>query len=214
MQPLPASFQFAKLMSQQKNVQPVEFVLDTEVCTLGRSPMCDVVVTQQKTVSRLHAKIELEGPRYILYDANSANGTFVNGHRTREPYLLKHEDDIGLGTPTAMLRFNDPDPTAPVQGLLHFDDQAMFFFLNNKKIELTPHQLRFLHHLYQHAGDVCTRESCAEAVWKRDFEPGPDYDNLDRIVSNIRSKLRRLDPTLDPAGLIKTRRGLGFELIL
>jgi hypothetical protein len=71
----PPTFQFAKLLSLENNVHPPEFVLESDICTLGRSAMCDVIVEEQKTVSRLHAKIELDGPRYILHDANSAAGS-------------------------------------------------------------------------------------------------------------------------------------------
>lgn len=214
MQKRPPSFQFAKLFGLDKNVQPSEYVLSSDICTLGRSEMCDVVIEQQKTISRLHAKIELDGPRYVLHDANSANGTFVNGHRIREPHLLKHDDVIGLGTPMALLRFNDPDPTLPVKGRLNYDGQVMMFFLDQQPLELTPNEFRLLHHLFQHAGDVCTRQSCSEAVWQREYDPGPDDENLDRTISNIRAKLRQIDGAIDPAEVVKTRRGLGYELTL
>lgn len=216
MQPLPAADPLAKVFSLGENTQPAEFVLEADVCTIGRSVTCDIIITRRQTVSRLHAKIEREGPRYVLHDANSANGTFVNGRRINEPHLLGDDDTIGLGTPTPLLRFSDPDPTATftVQGLLHYNEHTMTFFLDQQKIDLTPYEFRLLHHLYQHAGDVCTRESCAEAVWDRNYDPGPDDDNLDRTVSNIRGKLRKLGLTVDPAEIVKTRRGLGYELIL
>jgi DNA-binding response OmpR family regulator len=214
MQPLSSSGQCAKLFSVHAIVQPAEFVLESDVCTIGRSAMCDIVVTQQKTVSRLHAKIEREGPRYVLRDANSANGTFVNGRRIVEPHLLGDDDIIGLGTPTALLRFSDPDPTASIQGQLYYNERTMTFFINQQEIDLTLHEFRLLYHLYQHVGDVCTRESCAEAIWKRMYDPGPDDEGLDRTVSNLRSKLGKFDSPLDPGEMIKTRRGLGYELIL
>ena len=48
------------------------------VTTLGRSDTCDLVFPFP-TVSRMHARIELEHNHYILFDAGSSNGTFVNG---------------------------------------------------------------------------------------------------------------------------------------
>ena len=181
---------------------------------MGRSPMCDIVLTKQKTVSRLHAKIEREGPRYVLRDANSANGTFVNEYRISEPHLLQDEDMIGLGTPQAMLRFSDPDPTDVVMDYLYYNARNMKFFVNQQYLDLTPNEFRLLHHLHQHISDVCTRESCAIAVWSRDYDPGPDDEGLDRLVSNIRRKIRRLDPKVTAVEIIKTRRGLGYELVL
>lgn len=214
MPPQSPPIQFATLYSLHDYVRPAELVLENEVCTIGRSTLCDVVVADQKIVSRLHAKIERQGPRYFLVDANSANGTFVNEQRISEPHLLQDDDLIGLGTPYGALRFSDPDPTDRVAGRLHYDAGSMRFFLNLQHLELTPGEFHFLHHLYRHVGDVCTRQSCAEAVWSREYDPGPDDEGLDRIVSNIRGKMRRLDPNTDPFDILKTRRGLGYELVL
>jgi DNA-binding response OmpR family regulator len=213
MQSLPPAGQLAKVFSLQENTQPAEFVLEADVCTIGRSVTCDIVITQRQTVSRLHAKIERKGPRYVLRDASSANGTFVNGSRIYEPHLLGDDDVIGLGTPTALLRFSDPDPTAQIQAQLSYDGRTMTFFLNRQAMHLTPGEFRLLNHLYQHSGDVCTRESCAMVIWQRAYDPGPDDEGLYRTVSNLRRKLRELDPTIDPAEIIKTRRGLGYELV-
>jgi pSer/pThr/pTyr-binding forkhead associated (FHA) protein len=130
--PSPAD-QFAKIFSLQENTHPPEFVLEADVCAIGRSVTCDIVIAERQTVSRLHAKIEREGPRYVLRDANSANGTFINGSRIHEPHLLGDDDAIGLGTPTALLRFSDPDPTAPVLGQISYNEHTMTFFLNHSK---------------------------------------------------------------------------------
>src|SRR5436190_21410446 len=110
---LPGSFdaQSARIIAIQEGVSPQEYTLEADVCAIGRSPMCQIVVPQS-TISRLHAKIERSGPRYILSDAGSINGTFVNGHRLLEPRLLKDADIIGLGSAAGLLPFLDPDPTA------------------------------------------------------------------------------------------------------
>jgi DNA-binding response OmpR family regulator len=112
-----------------------------------------------------------------------------------------------------MLRFSDPDPTDVVARRLYYNSRSMAFFLKQQLLDLTPAEFRLLHHLYQHTGDVCTRERCAEVIWQREYDPGPDDEGLDRIISNIRRKIRQLDPTIDPADMVKTRRGLGYELI-
>jgi hypothetical protein len=209
MDPNPAS-QFARLVALHEDVQPAESILETDIYTLGRSPLCQIVV-QRSTVSRLHAKIEREGPRYLLVDAGSANGTFLNGQRLHAPHVLSDRDLIGLGEATAVLRFLDPDPTVVPTSRLRYDERKMLFSLDNQPIDLTPAQFRLLHHLYQFAGEVCTRESCAEALWGRDYDPGLDADALDRAISSLRSQLRRPD---GGAELIETRRGLGYVLHL
>lgn len=193
---------------QEDIVQPAKIYLMNDVCTIGRSPQCDIVV-DSKIVSRLHARVERNGPRYLLYDNHSANGTFVNGRRIREPYALQDEDQIGLSKPAPLLFFADADPTDFISGQLRYDERSMTFFLNKKLLELTPAQFRLLNHLYQHAGDVCTRESCAEALWGRDYDPGMDAEALDRAISKLRHKLHEIRPEAD---MLKTVRGLGYVL--
>ncbi|HXW00767.1 MAG TPA: winged helix-turn-helix domain-containing protein, partial [Anaerolineae bacterium] len=150
-----------------------------------------------------------DGPRYLLSDNHSANGTFVNGRRIREPYVLQDEDQIGLSKPAPLLFFADVDPTDFISSQLRYDARGMTFFLTEKPLDLTPAQFRLLLHLYHHAGDICTRESCAEALWDREYDPGLDAEALDRAVSNLRHKLREIKPE---AELIKTVRGLGYIL--
>jgi hypothetical protein len=65
--------------------------------TLGRTSANDIQLTGDETVSRQHAKITEANGHYRLYDLGSANGTFVNGHRVREPMMLEHGDDVRLG---------------------------------------------------------------------------------------------------------------------
>ena len=61
----------------------VRFLMRQDVITLGRSDSCAVVIAHP-IVSRLHARIELQHDRYLLFDAGSANGTFVNGVRIEQ----------------------------------------------------------------------------------------------------------------------------------
>jgi DNA-binding response OmpR family regulator len=201
---------FARLLALHEDVQPPESILEADVYTLGRSPLCQIVV-QRSIVSRLHAKIEREGPRYQLVDAGSANGTFLNGKRLQAPHVLSDRDLIGFGSATAILRFLDPDPTVIPVTRLRYDERQMLFSLGNTPLDLTPAQFRLLHYLYQFAGEICTRESCAAALWGHDYDPGLDADALDRAFSSLRAQLRRIDPDAD---LIETRRGLGYVLNL
>lgn len=198
----------AELVGMHSDVQPSEYLLEAEVCTLGRSQTCHIVV-RQALVSRLHAKIERHGPRYVLQDAGSANGTFVNGQRILDPHVLVNDDQIGLGSPAPLLRFIDPDSTIMPAHRLHFDQRTMIFFLDNHALELAPTQFRLLLHLYQHIGEVCSRESCAEAIWGREYDPGMDAGALDEAVRRLRHQLRVADQNAD---LIKSRRGIGYML--
>jgi DNA-binding winged helix-turn-helix (wHTH) protein len=194
--------------SKEDIIQPAKLYLMNEVSTIGRSPQCDIMV-ESKAISRLHAKVGREGLRYLLYDSHSANGTFVNGRRLREPHVLQNEDQIGLSKPAPLLLFVDADPTEFISDQLRYDERSMTFSLDKKSLELTPAQFRLLFHLYQHAGDICTRESCAEALWGRDYDPGLDAEALDRAISNLRHKLREIKPETE---MLKTARGLGYIL--
>lgn len=194
----------------EQDVQSAEYSLESDICTIGRAPTCQIVVSQS-LVSRLHAKIERNGPRFVLHDAGSINGTFVNGHQIHAPHLLRPDDLIGLGSPKALLRFFDPDPTSVVPRRLHYDERSMTFFLGSKSVALTPLEHRLLLYLYQHAGEVCTHASCAQAIWGRNYQPGLDAGALEQAISKLRRKLRQADPT---AALIETRRALGYALML
>ena len=65
------------------------------VFILGRSSECDLEVTA-KDASRRHLALEID--RGVLYveDLQSANGTFVNGHRCRTRRVLKSRDVLGV----------------------------------------------------------------------------------------------------------------------
>lgn len=198
----------ARIVAVDNDIQPAELLLDRESTSLGRSPLCDLVIPRG-TISRIHARINREGPRYLLSDAGSANGTFVNGQQLQGSHLLSNHDAIGLGDPAPLLRFIDPDPTIANTVLLRYDERTLSFSLSGQPLELTPNQLRLMLHLYQHRGQVVSRESCAEAIWGREYDPGLDADALDRVISNLRSLLRKAAPTSD---LLQTRRGLGYLL--
>jgi DNA-binding response OmpR family regulator len=198
----------ARLVAVAADVRPDDLVLDRESVAIGRSPLADVVVPRN-TISRIHARITREGPRYLLADAGSANGTFVNGQVLHGPHLLSNNDAIGLGDGTTILRFIDPDPTVSTANRLRYDERTLSFSLAGQPLELTPNQLRLLLHLYQQRGQVVSRESCAEAIWGREYDPGLDADALDRVVSNLRGILRKIDPASE---LLQTRRGLGYLL--
>jgi len=201
----------SRLSAVSEVVHPARFTLDQDICTIGRSSVCDIVV-EIETVSRLHAKIERDLLRYVLYDTNSANGTFVNGRQIFEPHVLQDQDLIGLSRAEPLLSFEDADPTIQLaSGRLRYEPKIMTFFLNYRKLDLTPSELRLLRFLYQFANQVCTRDRCAAAIWEHEYEPDPDNDPLNRVVSNLRQKLSKIDPTTE---MIETHRGVGYLLRL
>src|SRR5262245_55071973 len=98
-----AEEQPAQIVALHEDVRPDEYLLVDATCLIGRAAGCHIIVGQRE-VSRLHARIERAGPRYTLSDAGSANGTYINGHRIGGPHLLEHDDLIGLGSASPLLR--------------------------------------------------------------------------------------------------------------
>ncbi|HEY7035918.1 MAG TPA: FHA domain-containing protein [Thermomicrobiales bacterium] len=205
-----------RLVALDDAIQPPQLLLTDDPCTIGRADGNRVVVPRQ-TVSRLHAVIGREGDRFVLRDLGSRNGTFVNGLLLDGPRTLADRDAIGLGAPDALLRFVD-DVTVPASATtagtapprLTYDDRLLRFAFDSRPLDLTPNEFRLLLHLYRRLGAVCSRESCAAAIWGDDYPPGRDADALDKVVSTLRGKLRRLDPAAD---LVQTRPGYGYTLV-
>ncbi len=202
-----------RLVALTPAVSPPELILTDDRYDLGRSAVHNVVV-RLETVSRLHAALERRADGYWLADLGSANGTFVNGERLVGSRRLADGDVIGLGGPEPHLRFleealtvhrSEPAPTTP---RLRFDPAGLSFTVDGRALSLPPTQLRLLHHLVSHAGQVCSRESCAQAAWGPPYDPLLDRDALDKVVSKLRSRLAEADPWLAQA--LQSRRGEGY----
>jgi DNA-binding response OmpR family regulator len=203
-----------RIVALVEGIEPKDYAPGTNVCTMGRSKKCQIVVPSDfRIVSKVHAMIERRGTSHILADNHSMNGTFVNRVRIHEPYILEHEDTIGLGSPNPLFQFLDPgadvDTTLPVCHL-YYEEKTRSFYLKQQPLDLTPNEWKLLLLLYEHIGAVCERERCAQSVWGHNFAPGMDADALDRVVSNLRKKFRQIDPTTN---LIQTRSKMGYQLL-
>jgi serine phosphatase RsbU (regulator of sigma subunit) len=84
--------------------------------TLGRQSDNDLVLLDTR-ISRRHASIVKDSEGYLLEDAGSRHGTFVNGKRLEAPHRLKSGDQISLGvTDSYALAFGVEEAVLP--GLL------------------------------------------------------------------------------------------------
>lgn len=63
--------------------------------SIGYSEENDVVI-KDKTISRKHASIEVEGSEFWLEDLNSTNGVFVNNRKIKK-VKVDHKDQIVFG---------------------------------------------------------------------------------------------------------------------
>jgi hypothetical protein len=71
------------------------FALDSDVTRLGRHPDSEIML-DDITVSRRHASIERTDEGYVVSDAGSLNGTYVN-HERIERAVLHHGDELQVG---------------------------------------------------------------------------------------------------------------------
>ncbi len=77
---IPESIPGKKAHPQRGTEDHTRVLSARETISIGRDPSNDFVLNHPM-VSRKHARIEQEAGKYILYDLNSTNGTFVNGKR-------------------------------------------------------------------------------------------------------------------------------------
>jgi hypothetical protein len=82
-----------------------EMMLSKVETAIGRAESCDIGLFGDDAVERGHARIVLERNRYVLADAGSAGGTFVNNQRIAEPTPLHSGDLIRVGH--CLLRFGE-----------------------------------------------------------------------------------------------------------
>ena len=97
--PGPTEGRSARLVGLEGPVEGQEFELSQPEMAIGRRSDCDIVVPDP-SVSRLHARVRLgPGGAYAIEDAESANGTWVNGVRLApaQAQPLMERDVIRIG---------------------------------------------------------------------------------------------------------------------
>jgi pSer/pThr/pTyr-binding forkhead associated (FHA) protein len=72
-----------------------KFVLEGDVTRAGRHPDSDIFL-DDITVSRRHAEIHRAGDGYVVRDAGSLNGTYLNRERIEEA-PLSNGDELQIG---------------------------------------------------------------------------------------------------------------------
>ena len=73
--------------------------------TIGRAEGCDIALFGDAGVEKLHARILRTEGMFVLEDAGSATGTYVNGQRIDKSRALRSGDEIRLGS--SVLRFGE-----------------------------------------------------------------------------------------------------------
>jgi len=71
------------------------FLLSSTITRLGRHPDSEISL-DDVSVSRRHAEIERRGAEYVIRDAGSLNGTYVNQQRV-DSLVLHQGDEVQVG---------------------------------------------------------------------------------------------------------------------
>lgn len=187
--------------------------------TVGRDSTNDIVI-EHKLASRRHARFEKAEVGFYIRDLDSTNGTFVNGQRIEGAHLLRNNDEVWIGD--TVIVFRDPEATMkgtppPVarhrvlepQEELRVDTKAKEVYLRGQLLDppLTAKEFQLLDLLYQHKGEVLSKEQIARGVW--DYEVY-DYNAIDALVYRLRHRVEA-DPS-NPRYLV-TVRGFGYKLL-
>lgn len=102
------------------------YTLREAMIELGRDLSNDIIM-QEAEVSRHHIRFARSATGYTVEDLGSMNGTAVNGIFLREPYLLRADDIITIGT-TVELKFvnEESDDYAYYRDIYlpHLDDDS------------------------------------------------------------------------------------------
>jgi hypothetical protein len=185
-----------------------EHLLRAEVTTIGRAVENDIVITSRR-VSREHTQVQREGRHMVLTDLGSTNGTFLNDERVLAPVELRDGDHVSIGD--VELIFHDPESTfldTPFPEL-EVDAAAGLVRVDRRLLSLSPKEFALIAYLYEHRGQLCSKDEIGGAVWPEYHEGVYDYQ-IENLVRRLRA---RIEP--DPANpqLLLTARGLGYKLV-
>jgi len=89
------------------------FTLEGDQINIGRDSTNEITINDAE-ISRRHARLTLQGGKYVLEDLGSTNGTFVNGQRLAGPRVLKAGEVVSFGEQIVLVFeviTNDPGAT-------------------------------------------------------------------------------------------------------
>ena len=205
----------AMLIWQEGEIIREQWTLEGDEVLIGRDESCHIQIAN-RWISRIHARIWQEGTQFLLEDANSKNGLYVNAERVIKSYALNDGDVLQLA-PGLDLVFVDSEATAPLPGRaasqlrLDFDERQVY--INGKIVSpaLSNQQFQILALLSDQPGKVYSRHEVIEAAWPDDHVDGVSDDAVDAMIRRLRQRMTSIDPDQE---YIVTVRGYGFKLNL
>jgi DNA-binding response OmpR family regulator len=192
-----------------------QWILDdtqTEI-SIGRATDC-LISIPVRWISRKHALLRHKGGQFVLEDAGSKNGVFLNGQRIIKPRPLSDGDVIQLA-PGLELLYVDSEATAPLPGQrglgLYVDRAERQVYVHGQILSppLSNQQFQLLALLTENPGKVHSRAEIIKAAWPGEDPEGVTDDAIDALVRRLRQRLAEIDPEHN---FIVTVRGYGFRL--
>lgn len=190
---------------------------------IGREADCNIMIPERQ-ISRYHARITpLTQGGASLEDLGSKNGTYLNGMMVNEPVELHDGDLIQLALIQHFVYLSS-DATMPLEGALlpgsgtrtinahlSLDQRSRRVWLGSQELipPLSLAQFRMLELLYEHAGQVVSRQDLIQAVWKDEEIEGVSEQALDALVRRLRDRLAMINPEHI---YLATVRGHGIRL--
>ena len=180
---------------------------------IGRSTDCAVSIPV-RWISRTHARLRRAEGQFVLEDAGSKNGVFINGKRVTKPCPLNDGDIIQLA-PGLELIYVDSEATAPLPRMLgpglQIDEVERQVYVHGQLISppLSNQQFQFLAKLTDQPGKVYSRAEVVAATWPGEDAEGVTDDAIDALVRRLRQRLAEIEPEHN---FIVTVRGYGFRL--
>lgn len=218
---MPAKDNIPMLIAQSGPVSGQRWALNKVELVIGRDATCDVVIPDRQ-VSRQHARLYRAAEGFEVEDLTSKNGTHINGAPLHGAQRLQDGDLIQVAL-VAKLLYVDSDATVPLRidttptgqivsvGRLKLDCAARRLWVGDYELDppLSVPQFRFLELLYQHPGQVCSRDEVIAAVWPEAVGAGVSEQAIDALVRRLRDRLADVDKEHQ---YVATVRGHGFRL--
>jgi two-component system OmpR family response regulator len=172
---------------------------DAVILDLGLPKIDGLTVLQQWRAEQRNMPV-------IILTARDTWREKVNGLRAgADDYIAKpFEAEEVLARIEALIRRTSGHASAILScGPVQLDTTNNRVTCNNEPVEMTALELGMLSYLMHHQGDVISKTTLTEHIYEQDFDR--DSNVIEVLVNRLRKKLGNT--------LIKTHRGLGYQLV-
>lgn len=155
-------------LEQTRPQSTARWALDGNRMRIGRDPAADIFIGDKRT-SWYHADLIRQGLAWLIVDADSTNGTFVNGRRVYEAAAVRPYDRIRLGDTELVVRQLVRD-RSPLTGQADSPGALSIRAWNRATKVILG------------AGALATAIAAVVALAVR-FLPSPEHENVARFLS-------------------------------